>query len=73
LRIPQAVVLVPGILVLVPGSLSYESILSVFQSDIGNAIDLAVDAGVAAILIVAGTLLAQIVIPPRARYGARFV
>jgi uncharacterized membrane protein YjjP (DUF1212 family) len=63
-KIPQAVVLVPGILVLVPGSLSYESILYVFQNDVTNALDIAVDVGLAAILIVAGTLLSQIVVRP---------
>jgi uncharacterized membrane protein YjjB (DUF3815 family) len=67
LKIPQAVVLVPGILVLVPGSLSYESILYVFQNDITNALDIGVDAALAAILIVAGTLLSQIVLAPYSR------
>ncbi len=37
LRIPQAVVLVPGLLVLVPGSLSYESLLYVFGGDVTDA------------------------------------
>jgi uncharacterized membrane protein YjjB (DUF3815 family) len=64
LTIPQAVILVPGIIVLVPGSLSYESILYVFENNVTSALDLAADAGVAAILIVAGTLLSQIVVPP---------
>lgn len=63
-HIPPAVVLVPGILVLVPGSLSYESILYVFQNDVTNALDIAVDVGLAAIFIVAGTLLSQIIIRP---------
>jgi uncharacterized membrane protein YjjP (DUF1212 family) len=63
-KIPQAVVLVPGILVLVPGSLSYESILYVFQNDVTNALDIAVDVGLAAILIVSGTLLSQIIVRP---------
>lgn len=67
LRIPQAVMLIPGILVLVPGSLSYQSILAVFQSDVTNAVTLAVDAVLAAILIVAGTLLAQLVVRPLPR------
>ncbi len=67
LRIPQAVMLIPGILVLVPGSLSYESILAIFQTDITNAVSLAVDAVLAAILIVAGTLLSQLIIRPLPR------
>jgi len=67
LNIPPAVILVPGIIVLVPGSLSYESILYVFQNNVGSALDIAFDAGLAAILIVAGTLLSQIVVTPRRR------
>jgi uncharacterized membrane protein YjjP (DUF1212 family) len=67
LRIPQAVMLIPGILVLVPGSLSYESILAVFQTDSSNAANLAIDAVLASILIVAGTLLSQIVVRPLPR------
>ena len=67
LRIPQAVMLIPGILVLVPGSLSYQSILAVFQTDTSNALILAVDAVLASILIVAGTLLSQIVVRPLPR------
>lgn len=69
LRIPQAVMLVPGILVLVPGSLSYESILAVFQTDLTNAANLAIDAVLASILIVAGTLLSQLLIRPIPRLG----
>ena len=69
LNIPQAIILVPGIIVLVPGSLSYESILYVFQNNVANALDVAIDAGLAAILIVAGTLLSQIVITPT-RHGS---
>lgn len=73
LHIPQAVVLVPGILVLVPGSLSYESILYVFQNDVTKAVDIGVDAGLAAILIVAGTLLSQLLIRPIPRGAAGHV
>jgi uncharacterized membrane protein YjjP (DUF1212 family) len=67
LKIPQAVMLIPGIIVLVPGALSYESILSVFQTDLTNAASLGVDAVLASIFIVAGTLLSQLVIRPLPR------
>ena len=70
LRIPQAVVLVPGLLVLVPGSLSYESLLYVFQADTTDAVSLAVRALLAAILIVAGFLTSQLLAPPRAAAAA---
>jgi uncharacterized membrane protein YjjP (DUF1212 family) len=73
LRIPQPVMLIPGILILVPGSLSYQSILSVFQTDLTNAVSLAVDAVLASIFIVAGTLLSQLVIRPFPRLSAAAV
>ncbi len=70
LRIPQSVVLVPGLLVLVPGSLSYESLLYVFQADTSDALSLAIRALLAAILIVTGFLTSQLVAPPvRGRPG----
>jgi uncharacterized membrane protein YjjP (DUF1212 family) len=63
LRIPQTVVLVPALLVLVPGSISYESLLAVFQPDTTDAVSLAVRALLSAILIVAGFLASQLVAP----------
>ena len=71
LQIPQAVVLVPGLLVLVPGSLSYESLLYVFQSDTVDAVSLGVRALLASILIVAGFLASQLVAPPPRRGAVR--
>lgn len=67
LRIPQAVMLIPGILVLVPGSLSYESIIYIFNTDVSNAVSVATDAVLASILIVAGTLLSQLLTRPLPR------
>ena len=71
LRIPQAVVLIPALLVLVPGSISYESLLYVFQADTTDALSLAVRALLAAILIVAGFLTSQLLAPPPRRAIAR--
>ncbi|MBV8368023.1 MAG: threonine/serine exporter family protein [Candidatus Eremiobacteraeota bacterium] len=71
LRIPQAVVLIPGLLVLVPGSISYESLLYVFQADTTDALSLAVRALLAAILIVAGFLTSQLLAPPPRRANVR--
>ena len=70
LRIPQTVVLVPALLVIVPGSISYESLLAVFQPDTTDAVSLAARALLSAILIVAGFLASQLVAPlPRLREG----
>jgi uncharacterized membrane protein YjjP (DUF1212 family) len=64
LRVPQPVLLVPAVHVLVPGSLSYQSVLwLVSAKNYGDAATLAVNAIVAAILIVAGLLLSQLIVP----------
>jgi uncharacterized membrane protein YjjB (DUF3815 family) len=63
LRVPQPVMLVPAILALVPGSLSYQSILFAVQSRYSESFQVAVNAVVAAILLVAGLLLSQLLLP----------
>jgi uncharacterized membrane protein YjjP (DUF1212 family) len=67
-RLPQAVLLVPGLLILVPGSLSYESILYVLQSNSAGAVAIAVNSVFAAVEIVAGLLLAQLFVMPAHRH-----
>jgi uncharacterized membrane protein YjjB (DUF3815 family) len=67
-RLPQAVLLVPGLLILVPGSLSYESILYVLQSNNADAAGIAVNSVFAAVEIVAGLLLAQLLLAPTHRH-----
>lgn len=64
LRVPQPVFLVPALHVLVPGSLSYQSVLSVLsQNNYASAAVLAINALVVAVLIVAGLLLSQLIVP----------
>ncbi len=70
MRIPQTVVLVPALLVLVPGSISYESLLAVFQPDSTDAVSLAARALLSAILIVAGFLASQLIAPRPGRVAA---
>lgn len=74
LRVPQAIMLIPALIVLVPGSLSYKSVLFAFSANIDSALSLAASAIFTAIQLVAGLLLAQILIPGatfRLRPGAR--
>ncbi len=66
LRIPPAIMLVPALLVLVPGSLSYESVLFAFQHNISTAFTFASNAAFAAVQLVAGLLLSQLLFPTRA-------
>lgn len=64
LRVPQPVFLIPALHVLVPGSLSYQSVLWVVsENNYADAATLAVNALIAAILIVAGLLLSQLIVP----------
>ncbi|HKU81244.1 MAG TPA: threonine/serine exporter family protein [Candidatus Tumulicola sp.] len=63
LRVPQAIMLVPALIVLVPGSVSYESVLFAFQHNIDSALVLAANTIVAAIQIVAGLLFSQLMLP----------
>jgi len=64
LRVPQPVFLVPALHVLVPGSLSYQSVLWIVSTkNYADAATLAINAVVAAILIVAGLLLSQLIVP----------
>ena len=58
--------LVPALLVLVPGSLSYESVLFAFQHNISSALTFASNATFAAVQLVAGLLLSQLVFPTKA-------
>jgi uncharacterized membrane protein YjjP (DUF1212 family) len=71
LRLPQALMLVPALLVLVPGSLSYESVLFAFQHNISSAFTFASNATFAAVQLVAGLLLSQLVFPAKALQVAR--
>jgi uncharacterized membrane protein YjjB (DUF3815 family) len=58
--------LVPALLVLVPGSLSYESVLFAFQQNISTALTFAANAATASIELVAGLLLSQLLFPTTA-------
>jgi uncharacterized membrane protein YjjP (DUF1212 family) len=63
-RIPQAVLLVPGLVILVPGALSYESLLLVIGNNSADAAGFAVGAATAAVQIVTGVLLSQLLLAP---------
>ncbi len=63
LKVPRPVLLVPALITLVPGSLSYESFLHIFQQDYNNAAVLGINAVLSSIFIVAGLLLSQLLFP----------
>ena len=61
---PAPVVLVPGILLLVPGSIGYRSLSSLLERDTIAGIDTAFTMVLTAVSLVAGLLLAGVLAPP---------
>ena len=62
---PATVPLVPGILLLVPGSVGFKSVLSMLERDVVPAMDAAFTMIVVAMSLVAGLLVANAALPPR--------
>jgi uncharacterized membrane protein YjjB (DUF3815 family) len=67
LRRPAMVPLVPGVLLLVPGSIGFRSFASLLDQQVVIGIDTAFTMLLTATSLVAGLLLAEIVLPPRPR------
>lgn len=64
-RGPALVPMVPGLLLLVPGSLGFRSLSSMLQTDVVRGIDTAFSMILVAVSIVAGLLFANVALPPR--------
>ncbi len=64
-RRPIALVLMPGILVLVPGAIGYRSVTSFIAADAMSGIEGAFTALLVAVSLVVGLLAANLLIPPR--------
>jgi len=64
-RGPALVPIVPGILLLVPGSIGFRSLASLMRDDVVSGIDTAFTMFVVAVSIVAGLLFANVLVPPR--------
>jgi uncharacterized membrane protein YjjP (DUF1212 family) len=62
---PAAITQVPGILMLVPGSLGFRSLSSLIRADVVSGVETAFTAVMIAAALVAGLLLANAVVPPR--------
>ncbi len=60
-----AIVIVPGLLLLVPGSLGFRSVTRFLAQDTLGAVSTAFDVAVLAIALVGGLLLATLAFPPR--------
>ena len=64
-RLPAAVILLPGLLLLVPGSLGFRSLNSFLARDVLSAIDVGFQMILLAVALVAGVLVANTVTLPR--------
>ncbi|MEZ4326542.1 MAG: threonine/serine exporter family protein [Polyangiales bacterium] len=62
---PAALVMVPGILLLVPGTMGFRSVASFLRRDVVAAVDTAFAVGLVAGALVTGLLVANLVLPPR--------
>jgi uncharacterized membrane protein YjjP (DUF1212 family) len=62
---PAAVVIVPGIVMLVPGSLGLRSVTWLAQSDVLHGLKTATQMMVAVVALVGGLLFANVLVPPR--------
>jgi uncharacterized membrane protein YjjP (DUF1212 family) len=61
--LPAAITSVPGLLVLVPGSIGFRGVASIFQLDSGPGLDLVLRMLATAVALVAGLLMAAVVYP----------
>jgi uncharacterized membrane protein YjjP (DUF1212 family) len=64
---PASIVLVPGLLMLVPGSIGYKTFVSFLARDVVLGLDSAVRMVVVAVSLVAGLLAANVFVPGRRR------
>ena len=65
LRRPSAVVIAPGLILLVPGSIGYRSLRSLMEQDVVAGIELAFSVAIIGIAIVTGLLLANVIFPSK--------
>ncbi len=64
-RRPAVVLVVPALILLVPGSIGYNSLTLLMQKDVLTGVDTAVTTMLVAVSLVAGLLLSNVLMPPR--------
>jgi uncharacterized membrane protein YjjB (DUF3815 family) len=62
---PAAVLQVPGLILLVPGSLGFRSLAALLEEDVLSGVQTAFSTSLSAIALATGILLANVVLPPR--------
>jgi len=64
-RRPAVVLVAPSLILLVPGSIGYNSLMLLMQKDVLSGVDTAVTTMLVAVSLVAGLLLSNVLVPPR--------
>ncbi len=64
-RRPAVVMVVPSLILLVPGSIGYHSLTLLMQNNVLSGVDTAVTTMLVAVSLVAGLLLSNVLLPPR--------
>jgi len=64
---PPIIVTVPAIMLLVPGSLGFRSVVWMMADDTMSGVDAAFETGLVAMALAVGLLMANVIVPPRRR------
>jgi uncharacterized membrane protein YjjB (DUF3815 family) len=64
-RQPAAITLVPGMMLLVPGSIGFGSLARFIEKDVVSAVETAFSMILVAVALVTGLLIANVIMPPR--------
>lgn len=62
---PSSILHIPGLILLVPGSIGLRSLATLLQEDVVAGVETAILAGIIAVALTTGMILASVLIPPR--------
>ncbi|WP_376696773.1 threonine/serine exporter family protein [Wenzhouxiangella sp. EGI_FJ10305] len=62
---PSSILHIPGLILLVPGSIGLRSLATLLQDDVVAGVETAILAGITAVALTTGMILASVLVPPR--------
>lgn len=62
---PSSILHIPGLILLVPGSIGLRSLATLLQDDVVAGVETAILAGIIAVALTTGMILASVLVPPR--------
>lgn len=62
---PSSILHIPGLILLVPGSIGLRSLATLLQDDVVTGVETAIVAGIIAVALTTGMILASVLLPPR--------